>query len=426
MSGLYLMVLPVPAFSCGDGAFEIESAFAEHLRMLKAVLGPLAETLVIAAPELSSEARAKAATRFARIEPQRDGIHFHPMFPADLGRVAYLRALPRVLSALYAEVKKADIVHASVSQLYRPFEFPALMMASVLGKKTISVTDIDHRQSAWMNLETGRWSRREYWVTRLLHDPFIHIQQVIGARRCSLVLLKGQRMAADYGRGRSNVKYFLDSAFSDDHIIPRDRLDRKLAALAAPGSNLEVIYFGRLVEYKGIDAMLHAVKRAVTQGARVRFQVIGAGPAEADLMALAAQLELGPAVAFVGALPFGPPLFERLYDAHVLLAAPLSEDTPRSALDACAMGQAILSYDTYYYRELAELGAPVETVPWRDTDALGDRLVQLDGDRARIAEMIRNGVAFARENTQESWLERRVTWTRALFDRPNGAASPPS
>jgi glycosyltransferase involved in cell wall biosynthesis len=422
MSGHYLMVLPVPASACGEGAFEIESAFADHLRMLKGKLGGLAETLVVAAPELSAASRAQSATRLARIEPT-EGIHFRPMFPADLGRAGYLRALPRVMAALYAEVKQADIVHASISPLYRPFEFPALMMASALGKKTIIVTDIDHRKSSWMNFETGRWSRREYMVTRLVHDPFVHLQHLIGVRRCSLALLKGQGLAADYGRGRPNVKYFLDSAYSQEHIIPDDRLQKKLAALAVPGSPLEVVYFGRLVEYKGIDAMLRAVRRAVTNGARVHFQIIGAGPAEAALRALAAELDLGPAVTFVGALPFGAPLFDRLYDAHLLLAAPLSEDTPRSALDACAMGQAIAAYDTYYYRELAAMRAPVELVPWRDVDGLGDRIVSLDKDRARLGEMIRRGVDFARENTQELWLDKRIAWTRALFDDGAPAAS---
>jgi glycosyltransferase involved in cell wall biosynthesis len=418
------MVLPVPASVCGeDGAFEIESAFADHLRMLKRELGPLAETLVVAAPELSAEAKAKAAVKQARIDPQREGIHFRPMFSSDLGRVGYLQALPRVMAALLAEVKKADVVHASISPLYRPFEFPALMMASALGKKTIIVTDIDHRQSSRMNLATGRWSRKEYTVTRLLHDPFVHLQHLIAVRRCSLALLKGQSLAADYGQGRPNVKYFLDSAYSQEHIIPADRLQRKLAAVTAPDSPLEVVYFGRLVEYKGIDAMLRAVRRAVTMGAHVRFQIIGGGPAEPALRALAAELDLGPAVSFVGPLPFGAPLFERLYDAHLLLAAPLSEDTPRSALDACAMGQAIAAYDTYYYRELAAMGAPVELVPWRDVDALGDKIRELDGARARLADMLRRGVAFARENTQEQWLEKRVAWTRALFDgaAPAGA-----
>jgi len=415
MPGRYLMVLPVPAFPGPDGTFEIESAFAEHLRMLRSMLGPLARTMIIAAPELSVEERA-AAGPLARLDEARDGIGFRPMFRANLGRAAYLRQLPRVLAALRGEVRKADIVHASNSPLYRPFEFPALMLASLLGKKTISVTDIDHRRSARMNLDTGRWSAKEYWITRFLHDPFTHLQQTIGVRRCSLVLLKGRSLVEDYGRGRPNVKHFLDSAFGAEHIIPASRLEEKVRATLSSQTEVEVVYFGRLVEYKGVDEMLRAVRHALDLGARLRFEIVGSGPADAALRALTRELRLESVVAFIGAVPFGPALFDRLYGAHILLAAPLSEDTPRSALDACAMGLGIVAYDTSYYRELADLGGPVEIVPWRDVSALGHRLWELDAERPRLAALLRQSAAFAPPNTQQAWLEKRVAWTRALFE----------
>ena len=57
--GRYLTVLPVPAFRSGPGTFEIESAFAEHLRMLRSRLGSLASPLVLALPEFSAEDRAR-------------------------------------------------------------------------------------------------------------------------------------------------------------------------------------------------------------------------------------------------------------------------------------------------------------------------------------------------------------------------------
>jgi glycosyltransferase involved in cell wall biosynthesis len=419
MRGRYLMVLPVPAFPGPGGTFEIESAFAEHLRMLRSMLGPLARTLIIAAPELSAAERAVAGP-LTRLDEARDGIGFRPMFRANLGRVGYLRELPRVLAALRVEVREADVVHGGNSPLYRPFEFPALMMASLLGKKTISVTDIDHRRTARMNLETGRWSAKEYWITRFLHDPFTHLQQTIGVRRFSLVLLKGRSLVDDYGRGRPNVRHFLDSAFGVEHIIPAHRLEEKVRETLSSQTEVKVVYFGRLVEYKGVDGMLRAVRHALNLGARLRFEIVGSGPADAALRALTRELGLESVVSFIGAVPFGPGLFDRLYDAHVLLAAPLSEDTPRSALDACAMGLAIVAYDTSYYRELAELGGPVEIVPWRDMNALGQRLLELDAQRARLADLLRKGAAFAAPNTQQAWLEKRVAWTRALFD----AASP--
>jgi glycosyltransferase involved in cell wall biosynthesis len=76
-----------------------------------------------------------------------------------------------------------------------------------------------------------------------------------------------------------------------------------------------------------------------------------------------------------------------------------------------ASGQAVLAYDTYYYKELAAAGAPVHVVPWRDEQALATRLLQLCDDRERLARDMRAAVDFARANTQEVWIDRRVQWT---------------
>jgi glycosyltransferase involved in cell wall biosynthesis len=272
-----------------------------------------------------------------------------------------------------------------------------------------------------MNYETRAWGLTEYLATKLLHDAFAHVQQSIAVRRFSLVLLKGKQLAADYGRGRANVRYFLDSAFTYHQMIPRSVLKDKIASIDRGYVPLRVVYFGRLVVYKGVDHMLRAVAHAVSLGARLRFDVIGAGPEEKALEELSCELGIADRVAFHGAIPYGPGLFERLYPAHVLLAAPLSQDTPRNALDACAAGLAILAYDTYYYRELADLGAPVTLLPWLDWKAMGTRLAELSVAREPLADMARRAERFARENTQEIWLERRVGWTRQLASAPSVA-----
>jgi len=111
-------------------------------------------------------------------------------------------------------------------------------------------------------------------------------------------------------------------------------------------------------------------------------------------------------------MPFDQSFFEKLYTFHLLLAAPLREDTPRSALDGMAAGIPYLAFDTYYYRELLESGAG-RVVPWPDIEAMGRELVRLDQNREEVAQMIQNAVAFARLNTQEIWLERRLAWTMA-------------
>ena len=407
------MVTPVPALRTGPTTFVTESAFVSHLRLLRSKLGDLARDLVLAGPALDPSDLPAAA--LATVDEASEGIRFRPLFPQAATRLEFVSQLPEIMRALREEVAAADVVHSSNSQLWRPFEIVALLLASFLGKNTISVTDIDHRQSARMKYLAGHWSLRQYLVTRVLHDPFQHLQQLLGVRRFSLVLLKGAQLVADYGAARPNVKNFLDSAFSSEHLISRQALANKVTEVLDSRAPLRVVYFGRLVAYKGVDAMLSAVARALDRGAALRFDIIGGGPEERALRAMSTELGLDSVVRFIPSVPFGPALFEQLYPAHVLLAAPISEDTPRSALDASAAGLVVLAYDTQYYKELSGMGAAVELVPWGDVDALGRELARLARSRQHLGDRIGQAVAFAADHTQEAWLERRVHWTRGLF-----------
>jgi glycosyltransferase involved in cell wall biosynthesis len=234
------------------------------------------------------------------------------------------------------------------------------------------------------------------------------------------VLLKGRRLCRDYGRGRPHVKYILDAAFSAEQVIPPQALARKRSALEDPGQPLELVYFGRLTAYKGIDRCIEAVALASKRGAApMRFSIIGAGEAAESLQRLCVQLGVEELVEFSPALPFGPRLFEQLYRYHLLLAAPLSEDTPRSALDAMACGIPILAFDTEYYSSLGESGA-VDLVPWPSVERLAERLAHFAQDKRRLLPLALAGIEFARVNTQETWLESRAQWTLDLF-RPRSA-----
>lgn len=405
----YVMVMPVPARLAADGSFRIESAFALHLRTLKHKLGDMADRLVLMGPEL--DASADADKTLATIRPD-EGIEFVVLYPAAIGNVEFLRRWPDVMRRMRAQIERAFIVHAGPSHLTRFFEFPSLVMARRLGKPTIFITDIDNRRSPQMQHRTGLMSLRKYLVARWVYGTAMHWQHRHAAKHFSLVLLKGADMVADYGRGQPHVHNIIDAAFEEEHLVEPAVLQDKVAR--AHEGPLRVVYFGRLVAYKGVDHMLRAVKVARDAGVALNFEIIGDGDERARLTALASTLGLDDTVRFVGAVPFGDALFSRLRAAHVLLAAPLSEDTPRSAFDALASGQVIVAYDTYYYRDLRKAGAPVTVVPWLDDDAMGRALVDLARDRKGLADAMLAARAHAVPNTQNAWLDQRIAWTRAL------------
>ena len=100
-----------------------------------------------------------------------------------------------------------------------------------------------------------------------------------------------------------------------------------------------------------------------------------------------------------------------------LLAAPKSEDTPRSVFDAMACGLPIIAYDTYYYKDLETTGT-VKTVPWLSEKAMADKIIELFHDPETVKEMIRKSKEFAENNTQDIWLQKRQEWTTTFLNTP--------
>jgi glycosyltransferase involved in cell wall biosynthesis len=211
------------------------------------------------------------------------------------------------------------------------------------------------------------------------------------------------------------VKNFLDSSHSEKNVIDRDSLRRKLETVRDRSQPLLLTYFGRLTAYKGVDRCLRAVALAREAGANLRLDIIGGGEELDALRRLAVEIHADSYLRFLGPQPFDQNFFCLLYRYHLLLAAPLREDTPRSTLDAMAAGVPYLAFDTYYYRELLESGAG-RTVPWLDVDAMARALIELEADREKLVGMIEQSVAYARVNTQEIWLDRRFAWTLPAVD----------
>lgn len=409
----YLMVLPVPFFSLGNGRAAVEGAFALHLKKLLASLGPRVDAIDVLAPTMAAPTYEATKGSLLELDAAADRIAFAEAFPQNRGRLGHLLGMPRLLARIWRAVGAAGWVHAGPSQLFFPFENVALLVGWLRRRHTVYVVDIDHRQSARMNELTGTWSSGVAWRRRQIHDRWFAIQHHLARWLGSALFLKGRGLVRDFGRGKPHVHCILDCAHSADMVLPPAAQQQKLARLAA-GRGLRACYFGRLVAYKGIDRMLRAVAAARTAGADVTFDVYGGGDSLDSLRALTTELGLGAVVRFHGSRPYGPEFFGELAGCDLLLAAPLSEDTPRSAIDAQALGIGVLAFDTYYYRDLAEQEAGVEVVPWPDHQAMATSMVRLAGDRPRLAELAQRGFAFAAANTQEDWLRRRADWTPGL------------
>lgn len=415
---LYLIVHAIPARDLGGGRFAVESSFADHVRRLLDLLRPRFDRLVLAGVGMTRENYEQRKSGLGVLS-ERDGFGFVALRREGDGHPAFLRGFPGTLRRLNAIVAEAGLVHASYDQnATRPIEFPALLMAWAREIPTLGVIDIDYRNDPDMARATGRLSRWKYFVERRVYEPVRRAEISVLARLCMLLLVKEDSLVRDYDRPGRNVRFMLDPGFEAEHVMPSERLEDKLASL--PSRPLEVIYFGRLVPYKGVDRMLEAVASAVRRGVPLRFTVMGVGPERPKLERGIEQLGLGEHVQFAEPVRYGPAFFERLQQADLLLAAPLAGDTPRSTWDALASGQAVLAFDTPFYRSMMKRTHAVTVVPWPDAEAMASELVALHEDRERLARMLRCAVEAARTHNQSAWLERRVAWTHSALSQRDG------
>ncbi len=140
-----------------------------------------------------------------------------------------------------------------------------------------------------------------------------------------------------------------------------------------------VLFVGRMVYYKGIEVLLHAIAR--TDAA---LAIVGKGPLEGNLKALAHSLGIDGRVAFLGALPNSElRLHYAACDVFVLPSVARSEAFGLVLLEAMSAGKPLVTTElgtgTSWINQHGHTGL---VVPPRDAEALAQAISTILADRA--------------------------------------------
>jgi glycosyltransferase involved in cell wall biosynthesis len=385
--------------------------------MLKA-LRPRFTSMTVAMASMNARQYDEWRPSMSVIDEVEEDIRFEGLYSWKTTNARFARELPGVTMKLARLVNDADLVHSHPSyDLYRPVENIASAFALAMKKKLLAVNDMDNRRDADMNHRLGRWSTKSWLVCKLVYDPIRELQQRALVKVADLMLFKEPQQVEDYGRGAPHVRLFLDPNFHPSDVAGVDVVQRKTSELMDPAAPLRVLYFGRLVPYKGVDKMIEAVADARARGAHLTFDVMGSGPEEQRLKRLVDERRVGDVVRFLKPRPYGPEFFDVLRQRHLLLACPLSADTPRSTWDAFASAMPVLAFNTPFYAGIGKYTGAVDVVPWPEVRPLAGRLVELADEKKLLIPFMRKAVVAAQENNGEAWLKRRVAWVEELYAR---------
>jgi glycosyltransferase involved in cell wall biosynthesis len=159
-------------------------------------------------------------------------------------------------------------------------------------------------------------------------------------------------------------------------------------------------YLGRLKRYKGVDTVIRAFGRLARPDAVL--EIAGKGDHEPHLRRLAASLDLGERVRFLGFISEAEKL-ALLRRAWALALASPKEGWGITNLEAAACGTPVIASDSPGIRESVRDGETGLLVPHGDVAAMAAAMERLAADVALVEQFGRHGRAFA----------ETFTWDRA-------------
>jgi glycosyltransferase involved in cell wall biosynthesis len=272
----------------------------------------------------------------------------------------------------------------------------------------------------WMNVSGSkrRYAVRDALCRRLL--PFVDCIYTLGPRQESLYA----------GMGYPGERIFRANEYPG-HVfssIEPDPFD-----LQVPADSQVVLYLGRLIEVKGIDYLLRAFPAVVRRRDRAVLLIVGDGPEEARLKALAEALGLKN-VRFLGSVQ---DVRQRafLYRRAGAVVVPSintghrSDPGPLVTLEALSAGTAVVISDAVGNCHHVRSGVSGYVVPQKDPAELANAICRClsgtVGTRPEILEEFDRipGFAFQKQKMDEA-IAKALTRPAATRCRPTLVAGP--
>ncbi len=290
-------------------------------------------------------------------EEDADGLHFYRTASPNglasrlpvLNQWAFMRASEHRLLEL-AQQLKPDILHAHSPLLNA---WPAIHVGRKLG-----IPVVYEIRAFWEDAAVDHGTQTEgslrYRLTRELETRAVRqADQVVTI--CAG--LRGDLIARGIDAGKIGV---VPNAVDIEHFSLGGTADPVLKEKLGLANCQVIGFLGSYYAYEGLDLLIQALPRMLEHKPDVRILLVGGGPQEANLKALASSLNVSDKVVFVGRVAHSE--VSKYYDLVDLLAYPrhpmrLTElVTPLKPLEAMAQGHLLIASDVGGHRELIDDG----------------------------------------------------------------------
>jgi sugar transferase (PEP-CTERM/EpsH1 system associated) len=336
-----------------------------------------------------------------------------------------------------ARLSAQDVFETRVLCLREPGALAPQLAALGVPVESLDCPDLPKGRTLWRLIRRLRALRPHVVHT---HNPGPHLFGAVAARVTGVpVVIHTKHGRNQPGRARAVAWNRLASALSDCIVSVSEATaevarrvervpERKLRVIhngidlmafpARPqsgGGAAPAIHVARLQRIKDQPTLLKAVRLVVDAEPGFRLDIVGDGPARAELQALAKELELTGHVRFLGARD---DVSRLLSSASLFVLSSLSEGVPLTLLEAMATGLPAVVTDVGGNREIVVPGETGLLVPPGSPPALAEAIRTLWTDPERAGRL----GAAGRRRVEEKFDMRRVaaryeSLYRELLDR---------
>jgi PEP-CTERM/exosortase A-associated glycosyltransferase len=314
----------------------------------------------------------------AEAEENVDDWHFFRTPPATslmakvpvLNQLAVIGSLTRRLREV-AERIKPDILHAHSPALNA---IAALRVGRALGIPVVYEIRAFWEDAAVDHGTSSEWGIR-YRLTRALESYAI--------KRANAVTTICEGLRTDIlARGTPAEKVtVIPNAVNLDNFGTDEATDIDLARNLGFEEKTVLGFIGSFYAYEGLDILLKALPKMLQQNPDIRVLLVGGGPKEKELKALALQLGIQDKVVFTGRVPHDQ--VQRYYNLIDVLVYPRLKMrltdlvTPLKPLEAMAQGRLLAASDVGGHLELIEDGKTGVLFEAGNPDALAQQVGSL-------------------------------------------------
>lgn len=307
-----------------------------------------------------------------------DGWHFYRT-PAATGLMSKLPVLNQVATIdgltcrlkEVAKIVKPDILHAHSPVLNA--------IATLRIGRSLGIPVVYEIRAFWEDAAVDHGTSREwglrYRLTRGLESYALrHVDAVT-------TICEGLRSDI-LARGIAPQKVtVIPNAVNIESFSVNEASDPQLAReLGLEGKQL-LGFIGSFYAYEGLNILLQALPKMLSRNPDIRILLVGGGPQEKALKALAAQLGIEDKVSFIGRVPHDQ--VQRYYNLIDVLVYPRLQMrltdlvTPLKPLEAMAQGRLLAASNVGGHLELIRDGKTGVLFKAGDPDALAEKVLDL-------------------------------------------------